>query len=501
VPRFLAASEQRSGQPAMDQALPVDDVEFDMSVEVTGDISSMSAEQYISWVRCQARGIPPVVRAEVRVREREVSRDTVLSALPRPDTDVFVIISIYTMKKSYLFGSCWLVLKIRSEEYAGRQTRTMPAIDDIRPCPEELMPSTDWEIATLHSFSELRAQLSALSESGAGKERKVAVPPLKDADGWHRFCLEEELNLELRQMKKRLYEEHCGPSNDNFSADRSLAMDDGSSEGVSGGGGGGVSGVTYLKACVGFEEVGEEEDGELEDGEAEEGDDEGDDEDDEDDVFTGHFQTGEWRGDVNVQPTLSLLLQFDQVLTCRLLGHHVAWLEERRISEGRSQWLYSLLARLEKPLHGDMAALVRQLYRRCCFLRSELIVTKHPDFEKHLAALNTLISISGAYFGQGEQYSNLNSLTPLIDAETANYGREAADGVDFGDDEGDDEAIDEIMDGREGNDSGLDGEVSGLAVDRSMVEGVNEAMVLSGGGHCADDAMAMSLSVDNEVDC
>lgn len=35
----------------MEQALPLDDVLFDPSVEETGDISNMTAEEYLSWVR------------------------------------------------------------------------------------------------------------------------------------------------------------------------------------------------------------------------------------------------------------------------------------------------------------------------------------------------------------------------------------------------------------------------------------------------------------------
>jgi hypothetical protein len=36
-----------------------------------------------------------------------------------------------------------------------------------------------------------------------------------------------------------------------------------------------------------------------------------------------------WDGDSNMSPSLPLLLQFDQVLTQRLLSMHVQWLEKR----------------------------------------------------------------------------------------------------------------------------------------------------------------------------
>ena len=79
--------------------------------------------------------------------------------------------------------------------------------------------------------------------------------------------------------------------------------------------------------------------------------------------------------------------------------------------------IYSLLSRLEKPIHGITSAAIRQLYRRCCVLRSELPIDLENsgtglDFsgamETELARLNVLISISGSYFGQGEEYDLLN---------------------------------------------------------------------------------------------
>jgi hypothetical protein len=35
----------------MDPVLPVENVPFDETVEITGDISNMTVEQYMSWVR------------------------------------------------------------------------------------------------------------------------------------------------------------------------------------------------------------------------------------------------------------------------------------------------------------------------------------------------------------------------------------------------------------------------------------------------------------------
>jgi survival of motor neuron protein-interacting protein 1 len=82
--------------------------------------------------------------------------------------------------------------------------------------------------------------------------------------------------------------------------------------------------------------------------------------------------SGQWEGEVQATPTTSLLLQFDQVLTARVLTFHVGWLADTNLEPIHSQWLFSLLARIQKPLNEDTVCVVRQLYRRCCFLRSEL---------------------------------------------------------------------------------------------------------------------------------
>jgi hypothetical protein len=96
------------------------------------------------------------------------------------------------------------------------------------------------------------------------------------------------------------------------------------------------------------------------------------------------------------------------------------------LSSARGQWLYGLLARLEKPLDRNVASLVRQLYRRCSHLRASLALDS-SNFDLQIASLNVLIAITGSYFGQGEEYSTL----------TVGYGNDEHDGDDdSGDDEG-----------------------------------------------------------------
>ena len=93
-------------------------------------------------------------------------------------------------------------------------------------------------------------------------------------------------------------------------------------------------------------------------------------------------------------------------LICTLLSTCIG-LCRTSITSARGQWLYGLLARLEKPLDRNVSSVVRQLYRRCCSLRADLSSTS-SSFDVELATLNVLVGLSGAYFGQGEEYSRVN---------------------------------------------------------------------------------------------
>ncbi len=96
-----------------------------------------------------------------------------------------------------------------------------------------------------------------------------------------------------------------------------------------------------------------------------------------------------------------------------------------------------MLARLEKPVHRDSLACIRQIYRRCCYLRHSLCVDDE-NFEEQLAQLNVLISICGAYFGQGEDFVKFNAATQFgarCDDEATSMSFGAADFVDEDDEE------------------------------------------------------------------
>jgi len=126
-------------------------------------------------------------------------------------------------------------------------------------------------------------------------------------------------------------------------------------------------------------------------------------------------------------------------------------------------WIYSLLARLEKPLYSETAALIRSLLRRCCELRVQLAnhmmeISKGTDIDNidlcningvsynvELASLNLIIVITGSYFGQAEgsfgTNTDLKSDVFVQESESSNGLREPfqdARAVDFHTEEGPD---------------------------------------------------------------
>ena len=90
-------------------------------------------------------------------------------------------------------------------------------------------------------------------------------------------------------------------------------------------------------------------------------------------------------------PSVRLLLQFDFVMTQRLVAMHARWLDSCSLSHNRALWLYALLARLHKPLHRDTCAVLRQLVKRLLALR---------DSCEEPAALSALLVLAGRYFDQ-----------------------------------------------------------------------------------------------------
>eukprot|EP00026_Physarum_polycephalum_P009225 Phypoly_transcript_09339.p1 GENE.Phypoly_transcript_09339~~Phypoly_transcript_09339.p1 ORF type:complete len:325 (+),score=70.47 Phypoly_transcript_09339:51-977(+) len=111
-------------------------------------------------------------------------------------------------------------------------------------------------------------------------------------------------------------------------------------------------------------------------------------------------------GQQALPPLMSIVTHLDQVTVMALVQHHITWLETRPMTQHRAQWIYALLARLEKPLDPDIAASLRSLLRRTSVLRSKLVDPK----DNMLPVYNILITIVAKYFNQQEPDQSATTL-------------------------------------------------------------------------------------------
>jgi len=267
---------------------------------------------------------------------------------------------------------------------------------------------TSWITALLDDFSKLRmylAQCGGIDQAGGGgigsknSGTRRDVPPMKDVMAWHVFCLGDD---------------EAGGNAGGYFQD----SDDDTAT---------TTATTATSATATAGEI-------------------------------SPPPIPKWRHNLPPEgnvPTTALLCQMDQVMTRRVLSHHVSYLlgddygggdaygggsgdyggGYYEITSNRARWIYALLARLSKPLHGNDAALLRSLLRECCVRRSLLILgddarshdgsggggnssssgdgsgerERNGDMEK-VAMLNTLIAIVGVYFEQGGGIDRLFSL-------------------------------------------------------------------------------------------
>lgn len=115
-----------------------------------------------------------------------------------------------------------------------------------------------------------------------------------------------------------------------------------------------------------------------------------------------------WKANLPVdgyEPSVCLLLQMDQVMIRRVLSHlayyiNLGW----SVTSGsgrRAEWIYALLARLEKPVHRDDAAVLFGLLKNLTSARSKIDFSKGGKDKSNLSKLNVLIVLVGVYFEQG----------------------------------------------------------------------------------------------------
>jgi hypothetical protein len=298
------------------KVLPVVPVAFDKELCEKGELSQISAEQWLSFVRSQTASLPDVVVAS----------------------------------------------SLDMNQFAGQQTNYVPQVESVVECPERrLLPSREWEMAVMDSFGTMSDSMRRLSELSTYKERRIAVPNMKDEIMWHKFCfgmgIDSDTDVDVDvDVDAKLDQHMTGPVVSETLADNILNIDE----------------LLMQKRS------------ELEKEEKEK-------------IYP----------EMPVKPTLRLILQFDQCMTQKLLKFHVAWLSSCKLDDCRLhldlrvQWIHCLMGRLAHPQHKDTEAVIRQLYRRCCWLRANLNFNDN-DSENNLACLNLCIVIAGRYFGQGQ---------------------------------------------------------------------------------------------------
>jgi len=205
--------------------------------------------------------------------------------------------------------------------------------------------------------------LERLSLEEGSKDRKVAVPQMKDRDAWERFCFASEIDTLIVQssVEDIFMEEQTKTAGVEAS---SVAMVEGAGASVvshtaddtaedipaSSAADRAVSkrkrdlayqlGITLVKKTddSAFEVTQQTHTSRPADDQAGSDDDEGEDLDDVENEEVNAAIEGawaqatkamQWSGAVNVEPTTTVLLQFDQVLTQRLLTLHIDWMEDK----------------------------------------------------------------------------------------------------------------------------------------------------------------------------
>ncbi|CBJ25936.1 conserved unknown protein [Ectocarpus siliculosus] len=287
------------------------------------------------------------------------------------------------------------------------ETLYMPSTEPVPACPEYLLPSEEWELEVLSTFVDLRQYMRRWKATAAvSPAEREPVPALKDSTGWHIFCLgyadqEEEDDEEVVESAVSGGGGSRDPRRDDdaqstyctapvessamfdmFSATLGKATAEEEREQGRDGKPRSPSSATTATAVPTVASASTTASGDAQIGQTER-------------------RTGrEWlrTHPHGTPPTMRLAMQFDQVLTQKVLAFHADWLRDHLLSRARAVWIYTLLACLEKPLGSETAALVREILRRCCSQRAEV----ESPLDDNLPALNIITAITGRFFQQAE---------------------------------------------------------------------------------------------------
>jgi len=123
-------------------------------------------------------------------------------------------------------------------------------------------------------------------------------------------------------------------------------------------------------------------------------------------------------------PSLRVIMSMPVHVVERVLEYQISWLSVTGWRAEYGSWFYSLLCRVEKPLHPDLGSVLRDLVLHCSQERAKLVeksakidkakfaTVKNGEsakddqdelpFDKEIAAFNLFICLVAKYFDQGD---------------------------------------------------------------------------------------------------
>jgi survival of motor neuron protein-interacting protein 1 len=339
------------------------------------DIANIDASTYIAWVNRQSQALPSVLVAD------QTETHVKLNATQHEDPiDGSAATLQVLLSKQMIIHPPPSVRHLPPIKHHGENTSL-----GHTPSDETKHSCSEWITTTVSNFSELRSQIEKAQSQMSIQHRKIAVPRMKDRAAWHVFCLgKHEASGNVGGYFQDSDDDH---DDDNESGEEDTDE----------------AGAAKLEEPKELIEV-------------------------DPNIYNPQLVPPN-----GYRPSLSLLLQFDQVLTRFLFHHHIHFFCEWKspLTRNRAAWIYALLARMEKPWHREECSAVRRLLRECCARRHRLIL---PDGEstsdladgidveskqstsdtkssleqdrdtkvwEQLALLNTLIAVTGIYYEQG----------------------------------------------------------------------------------------------------
>lgn len=99
-------------------------------------------------------------------------------------------------------------------------------------------------------------------------------------------------------------------------------------------------------------------------------------------------------------PTLTLMIQLDEVAIARILKLHIKWAQSPSViwETTRLQWLFALLLCLDLPIDASMQAELFELQKLCKTVRA----TADTLEDDILAGVNTVVTVLEKVFSQVE---------------------------------------------------------------------------------------------------